>query len=158
MTEGSVSAAVKALEYAEKTLGVHAVHESALVSRSALDDNLNDLSVARDKKRAIEALIQDEEMEIVSEERSKHPEMSQAQMDKHVKVAFHGSPKLRELRDQHTTLVSEIEGLEFDKIIIETDIKIAVARLHELGGYFEYLAAIKKQAGYSNSANETSTS
>jgi hypothetical protein len=48
------------------------------------------------------------------------------------------------LRGELLESIGDVEGLEYDRAMNETDIKIAVARLHELGGYFEYLAAIKR--------------
>jgi len=144
MTAATQTAGRKGLVYAEVTLGVHDVYEEALAFRAALDATLTALGEARDKKRAAEAMLQDAEMNIVAEERGAHPEMSQAQMDKHVKVALSKDTTVRTLRDQLLESIGDVEGLEYDRAMNETDIKIAVARLHELGGYFEYLAAIKR--------------
>jgi hypothetical protein len=144
MTAATQTAGRKALVYAEVTLGVHDVYEEALAFRAGLDETLTALGEARDKKRAVEVMLQDAEMNVISEERSTHPEMSQAQMDKHVKVALSKNDTIRALRQQLLESVGDVEGLEFDRTMNETDIKIAVARLHELGGYFEYLAAIKR--------------
>jgi hypothetical protein len=156
MTTG-VSAAVKALKYAEVDLGVHAVYTECLGKRELLDETLNLLGTARDTKRSIEAQLQDIEMETIIEERGKHPEMSQAQMDKHIKASMYSNPQARILREDHAKLINDIDGLEMDKTMSETDIRIAVARLTELGGYFQYLAAVK-QAAFTNTPSETSTS
>lgn len=153
----STSPALKALKYAEDELGVHAVHEAALKSRQELDECLTALSEARDEKRSIELQLQDAELEVAADERGKHPEMSAAAMDKHLKVALSKDDRVRELREQHTKLIGDVEGCEFDRSIIEVDIKIAVARLQELGGYLQYLAAIK-QADTASKDREANTS
>jgi hypothetical protein len=88
MTTAPVNAAVKALTYAEEQLGVHSVYDEARENYVKLDNLMTDLGNARDKKRTLERDIQDREFEIMSDERSKHPEMSAASMDKHLKLAY----------------------------------------------------------------------
>jgi hypothetical protein len=137
------SPARKALDYAEVTLGVHAAHEQARQARQGLDAILTSISDKRDEKRDVENQIEVHELEILSDERGKHPEMSVAAMDRHLKEVFYKSTHLTELRDVLRRTVGDIEGLEYDRVMFETDIKIAVARMQELGGYLQYLAAIK---------------
>ena len=81
--------------------------------------------------------------------------MSVAAMERHIKTVFFKDSALQDLRVKREAAVSEIEGLEYDVRVIETDIKIAVGRLTELGGYLQYLAAIKLAQTHSK-ANETS--
>jgi hypothetical protein len=154
VTTGTESAAVKALRYAENSLKVHEVYTQALVSRDNLDKTLTDLSEVKDKKRDIEIRLQDVELEVASEERGKHPDMSQAQMDKHLKMKLHDNTDARGYREQLVKIVSDLDGLEFDKTMHETDIKIAVSRMQELAGYLQYLAAIK-QSEIARLASET---
>lgn len=139
----TVSPALKALQYAEQKLGVNTVHEEAVVAHQALDKLLTDLSEAKDQKREKEARLEDKMMEIVADERSKHPEMSEAGMTRHLKLAYSDDEEVRAYRDQIQSLTNSIEGIEYDKSFMETSIKIAVARMHELGGYLVYLASIK---------------
>lgn len=142
----TTSPALKALEYAENKLGVNLVYEDALKNRDQLDALMTELGDARDKKRIVEAKIQDREFEIMSDERSAHPEMSAAAMDKHLKLAYHSDPSLLLLRTEHVAAINDLDGLELDRSVLEIDIRIAVSRLTELGGYFQYLAVIKAQA------------
>lgn len=144
----------KALDYAEQQLGVHEVYEQARKARNDLDECLTRLSEARDKKRDLEFRLSDREMEIAADERGRHPDMSQAAMDKHLKQAFAQDDSWRELREQLSKVIGDAEGYEYDKAIHETDIRIAVARLQELGGYFNYLAAVK-QADEANKTKKT---
>jgi hypothetical protein len=145
----------KAIDYAEEELGVHRVHETALTARANLDRILTSLSEARDARRDLESRIQDREMEVSSDERGKHPEMSDAAMGRHLKVVYNQDDNLRELREQLNKVIGDIEGFDYDRAIEESDIKIAVGRMNELGGYFAYLAAIKlsNQAKSANTAN-----
>jgi len=146
MTTQPVSPQRKALDYAENQLGVTRVYEEAIDKRNELDDLMTDLGNARDKKRSLEAKIQDREFEIMGDERSKHPEMSAAAMDKHLKLAYHGDESLQQLREEHIAVVNELDGLDLDRTMLDVDIRIAVSRLNELGGYLNFLAAIKNQA------------
>lgn len=138
------SPGAKALEYAEGTLKVHRVYHEALQKRNELDEILGELSELRDTKRDLDARLTDAEMEVAADEWSKHPDMSAARMEKHVKVAYSQNDDVRQLREQLIKVTGDIEGREYDRAVVEVDIKIAVARLQELGGYLNYLAAIKQ--------------
>lgn len=137
------SAGLKAVTYAESQLGVNAIFEAAVLARNTLDGTLTELSTVRDRKSDLEYRLQDAEMEVASDERGKHPDMSAAAMEKHMRIALNNTDGVRELREQITKTKSDIDGLEMDKTMAQTDINIAVARLTELGGYLNYLAAIK---------------
>ena len=141
------SPAVKALRYAENELGVHKVYNEARQARQSLDNTLTALSERRDSRRDVEERIIFRELDLTSDERGKHADMSEAAMARHLKLVFHGDSELQQLRTDLRELQDSIEGLEYDKLIAETDIKIAVSRLQELGGYLQYLAVIKSQAG-----------
>lgn len=139
----SPSAARKAVDYAEKDLGVHIVFEVAQTRRTMLDSSLTQLAAERDHKRDLEVQITDREMELTLDEAGHHPEMSVAAMDRHMKQVLARDELLRQLKGDLSSVISNIEGTEYDIRIHETDIKIAVARMTELGGYLQYLAAIK---------------
>lgn len=135
---------LKGLKYAEEQLGVNSVFEYAKTQRANLDAKLTDLAAGKDLRREVEHLIADREIELTSDEYAKHSGMSVAAMERHLKLELPKDPLLRELRAKLGVAVSDIEGLEFDIRMLETDIKIAVARMTELGGYLNYLAAIKQ--------------
>lgn len=134
----------KALAYAENTLGVHTVYQQALDNRTELDKVLTELSEQRDIRRGLEQLQADAEMEVVIEQRGKHPDMAVTRWDKHIKEAFQQNDVVRTVRQNLAAATSTIEGLEYDRTMLETDIKIAIGRMNELGGYFHYLAEVKK--------------
>lgn len=140
----SLSPGAKALAYAEDTLGVHEVYKHAREAHERLDDALTILANSKDKRRALEVKLQDVEMEVAADERSKHADMSAAAMEKHLKIVLNADVQVRDLRRQILDLTNTIEGLEYDRSIEEAAIRIAVARLTELGGYLNYLAAVKQ--------------
>lgn len=141
-----MSDGLKAIKYAEENLLVHEVYKDAKIARERLDDTLTELGKSRDKKRDLEIRLHEAEMEVASNEYGKHPDMAQTRMDKHLKVAIAQDDTCRELREQLSRTTGDIEGLEFDKTIAEVDIKIAVSRMTELGGYLQYLAEVKRAA------------
>lgn len=134
----------KALVYAEETLGVHEVYKRAETARATLDTVLTELSATRDRLRDMEFRLSDRENEVAADERGKHPDMSVSGMEKHLKVALNNDDATRELREQIAKLKSDVEGLDYDRHMSDTDIRIAVARMEQLGGYFHYLAVVKE--------------
>lgn len=132
------------MTYAETELGVHSTHEAALEARQRLDTLFTEVATQRDVRRDVEHAIADRELELTTEEYGKHGlTMSVSAMERHLKMVLPQDEALRQLRSKHVTVVSDIEGLEYDIRLCEADIRIAVARLQELGGYLTYLAAIK---------------
>lgn len=140
MSADTSAASRKAINYAEVRLGVQDIFQEARTARNGLDECLTLLSEARDNKRSVEMAITDREMELLADERSKHADASDAWLGRHLKVVYHDDPLLAASRETLNGLTGDIEGYEFDKNMLETDIKIAVARMNELGGYLQYLA------------------
>lgn len=155
MTVRSISPARKALLYAEQELSVHKVYEKALQDREDLDAVFTDLSSTRDEKRAVDGKIQMREMDLLGDEQAKHPGMSVAAMDRHMKDVLHKDEQVQKLRANLVTLINKLDGLEYDKSILETDIKIGVARMTELGGYLSYLAVIKLNSNLTEKTGAT---
>lgn len=145
----------KALDYVT-SLGLNSVYEQAVAAHENLKKNQDQLLGAKTAKRSLESHKTDVEMELMEEERSRHPDMSQAQMDKHLKVAFSNNAEWRETRDQIEARQSAIDAYETQQHLLDSEIKITVARLHELGGYFQFMAVIK-QAGEARKANTRET-
>lgn len=132
-----------ALQYAEQTLGVHAVYNEANSLAEKLDKFTTDLDTALDKRRVIEEAILDREADLLIEERVYNPSQSATWMDQHMRVQKRKDKLLVSLRQTKNELTSEISGLELDIDVLKSKLKIKVARLEELNGYFQYLAAVK---------------
>jgi hypothetical protein len=134
----------KGLTYAETTLGVHTCYESANAAHSELDEIVTNLDKAQDQRRMLVESIADREAELLNEEWAKHPDMAASRMDQHIRIAKRKDTFLSELRNQLNAVHAEINGLEYDADIQKHRLKIETARMVELGGYLNYLAAIKQ--------------
>lgn len=134
----------KSLKYAEEYLGVHVVFEEAKVLLEALDETLRDLDKAQDERRKLVEDIADREADVLSDEWGKHSDMAVGRMEQHIKVARRRDDLLKALRDRLNIVLATIQGCEYDMDITKVRLRVATARLEELGGYLHYLAAIKQ--------------
>jgi hypothetical protein len=144
MTQGGQAAGSKALAYAEQTLGVHAVFEGVQSAMEQLEQARHILTEYRRYKADEEEKYADAELAFYSDTRATLAEMSQAQFDKHIKVAINQEPELRRLRGVLASRARQIEQAETDVSIFRTRVEVGIARMTELGGYLEYLAAVKR--------------
>jgi hypothetical protein len=145
-----------ALTYAENVLGVHECYNRAQEAHAELDEVVTALDKAQDKRRSLTDAIADREIDLLSEEWAKHPEMAASRMDQHVKIVKRKDTLLSGLRDQLSAVSGEINGLEYDADICKQRIKIESARMVELGGYFNYLSAIKQAETIAKQTNQES--
>jgi hypothetical protein len=139
----------KAIKYAED-MGVHRVFEEVVEQLENLDSLYGDLDKAQDRRRQLEEDYADREVELVGEMRGVHPNMSDTRFKSELKGWERTDKKLREIRVQLNTVRSEIQGLEYDVDLGKLRARVGAARLDELGGYFNYLAAVKNQAEKTN--------
>lgn len=133
----------RALEYAEGHLGVHRVHGEAESLLAEMDEALSALDSAIDARRTLDDQIEDRQMTLLIEERGKAADISQAAMDRRLKELYHKDEMLRRLRMERNAKAGEASGLELDIEHMKYRLKVKVARMQELGGYFQYLAAVK---------------
>lgn len=136
----------KALTYAEETLGVHKIYEILGQHVEDLDVATSDLDKALDWKRELEEKYADREVELISEKRGIHPDISDTRFRQDMKTWERQDPALSQLRIDLNTVKGEIQGIEFDISLTKTRIQVGSARLVELGGYLNYLAVVKNQA------------
>lgn len=133
---------LKALKYVEG-LGLNSVYEHAKERREWLVTIQDRLVQARDVKRRLEEKRLDREMEVSVDEHTKHTSMSATAMKDHLKIALQQDKQLSDIRVSIIGQQQVIDQLEFEVEQINVDIKIAVARLSELGGYFQFMAVLK---------------
>jgi hypothetical protein len=148
----------RALDYAENHLGVHRVHEEAETLLAELDEAMNALDSAIDARRTLDEQIDDRHMLLLIEERGKAADISQAAMDRRLKEVYHKDEELKRLRMQRNAKAGEASGLELDIEHTKYRLKVKVARMEELGGYFQYLAAVKNAESIPAPYAEASTS
>lgn len=133
----------KALKYAEEQLGVHKVFEQTVDLTEQLDILLADLDKAHDRKRQLNEDYADREVALISEMRGVHPSMSDTRFKSEYKGWERTDKELHTIRVELNQVLSSIQGLEYDKSLLELRIKAGSARMVELGGYLQYLAAVK---------------
>ena len=134
----------QALEYAERHLGVHKVYEEAQVHAAKLAELRGQLATQRAEKATAEDEYQTAEYAFITDQRTQLAEMSQTAFDKAIKAAVHNEPNLRALRGALAQRSANIDQTEARVAQVRVDVEISLARMTELGGYFEYLAAIKR--------------
>lgn len=132
-----------ALAYAE-SLGYQAVYTQAIEAHRELDKLFVDLDKAQDERRMFVDRIADREVDILIHEQGLHPEWSANRMEQHMKVAKRQDPALGSLRKEAGRNQAWLSGLEIDKEVLSHTIRIREARMIELGGVFNYLAAVKQ--------------
>lgn len=147
------NAGQKALDYAEQKLKVHAIYENAKLARQSLENVQAEILNLRSEKRSKEHSKATLEMELMERERAKDPSESVAAFERRFKVVLHNDGDIQGIVNDLFILASEIESLEYHSDILIKDIQIAVARMNELGGYFQYLAAVK-QASAANTNSQ----
>lgn len=132
-----------ALAYAE-SLGFQSVFDELLGNQKQLDDLFADLDKAQDERRFVSDAIWDREMQLLSTTQAANPDWSANKVEQQMKVIKHGDDTLKELRLRQRLNHAELDGLEIDKEMTVHRIKTLQARMVELGGYFNYLAAVKQ--------------
>lgn len=135
-----------ALAYAEDTLGVHHVWDEAQGVVIDLNEELDGLDKAQDARRALDQKIEDREMDLLIEERGKHPDHSEAAFARHLKEVLHKDETLKKLKSDRNEQAGIVTGHEIEIKYLNARVTILSARMHELGGYFQYLAVTKQAA------------
>lgn len=134
----------KGLKYAEDQLGVNAVHALAEALAHDLEETRQVLALKRRIKHSSEEAYRDAEIEYLTDERPVHSDLSQTAWEKLARDLIHINPDLRKLRASLADEAYEIEKIEVAIRRMQDDLAVAVARMNELGGYFVYLAEIKR--------------
>lgn len=135
------------VEYAETDLGVHSVYQQALDAQADLDDITTRLDKAQDERRSVVEQIADREAALYGEKHAAHATESATWLKEHMSRFKREDPALKALRAILLDAQSKVGGLEYDLDVRKSQIKILSARMEQLGGYLNYLAAaMNKQA------------
>lgn len=135
----------KGLEYAELKLGVHTVYDEANAALADLDAVVTDLDKAQDERRYLAEDIAQWEADLTRQERAANADMSATAFEQHLKLAKQNDPDLKRLRQQMIGLHSRVSGMEYDMEMLKLKVRVRVARMNELGGYFAYLVQLKAE-------------
>jgi hypothetical protein len=133
----------KGLAYAEQHLGVHSVHDEAHTLTNEAAVLRQKIVTLKHAKADAEALYLDAEYDFISDLRGANKDMSQTAFHALSKTEVHRDANLRSIRATLASSAAEIERAEADLSTLKLRIEIAVARMHELGGYLGYLASLK---------------
>lgn len=133
-----------ALDYAERELGVHSIFDHTQMHLEQHDTERSRLDNLCKRKAEKEADYTLAEYEFISEARAADPDSSQTAFEKAVKRLVALNPRLRELRKELVELAYEIDMSETNVARYRMMTELGIARMNELGGYFQYLAAIKQ--------------
>lgn len=144
----------KGLLYAEKDLGVHTVYQEATAALQNLDEVVTDLDKAQDERRYLAEDIAQWEADLTLRERGANSEMSATAFEQYLKLAKQNDKDLKRLRQQMIGLHSRIQGLEYDMEMLKLKVRVKVARMNELGGYFAYLVQLKAETPTTPTAQE----
>jgi len=136
---------VRALQYAENNLGVHEVWQEAKTLLGQMEQAVSQVDKARSEKRRLEDRILDEEARLLIEERSKHPDQSEAAFKSQYSARKRIDPQLLQLRADLNDVSDKLDTFQSQVEVLKYDLRIKTARLDELGGYLQYLAAIKAE-------------
>lgn len=136
-----------AVDYAEDDLRVHEVYEVARTAWFRMESARTELLGMRATKRRIENRIADREADIMADVTAAlGGAASQAAIDRQVKLQIGTDPDLRQLRREALDHQDDIDGQETNAALAKAQIEIETGRMHELGGYLQYLAAAKSAA------------
>lgn len=133
----------RGVKYAEEQLRVHDVHAEAKAHAHDADTQRRNLALKRRAKVAAEEAYTDAELAFIAVTRGQNSSMSQTAFDKFVKGEIHLDPELRKMRGGLADLAYEIDGIEAEIRRSQNLLDAATARMVELGGYLDYLAALK---------------
>lgn len=133
----------KSLAYAEVTLGVHLVYDEARDLLKQHEELMQWIAASRSTRRLIEEQIQNLETDIQLDETGKHATMSATALKEKIKLETARNPSHRDLRTRLREVQNELDNFELRRSSLDNHLKAVTARMNELGGYLQYLAAIK---------------
>ena len=132
-----------AIDYAETVVGVHTVWQEAQQCQERLDTATNTAVGAQAKRRFLDEQIENREMDLLIEERGKHPDHTEAAFTRHLKVVQHSDEELKRLKAERSAVAMAAIGADSAVDHERAVLRMLSARMEQQGGYFAYLAACK---------------
>lgn len=133
----------RAMNYAEQNLGVHTVYSDARKLSEQLRLDNNAVTEWADQRRRINEALADREHVLVNQTRGKHPDDSVAAFDRRMKEVLQEDADMRRLRGEAMDAHMKHERAELQVRETEFQIRIATARMEELGGLLQFYGATK---------------
>lgn len=137
------------VEYAEQTLKVHEVHETAVDALKRLEQGLQDRLKCQVYIRQCKSTITDREMVVANDVRAADPEASLAAFERSLKIAVHDDPELKKLRNLLDAAHNDLDMAEATVEAMKATARVQSSRMVELGGLLEFYAVTKRTASKS---------
>lgn len=134
------------VQYAEEDLGVHEVWEQAQQRLDQHHQCKTTYLLSLRQIRELKERMRTREMEIVSDERGKFPDMKQTPFRDHIKGAFEDDADLSTLRAGLAVLESERDQSKADMDHHALGVHATTARMSELAGLLNFYSAAKAAA------------
>lgn len=132
----------RAVQYAEE-LGLNTSHENAIGAAEALGILYHQRAQGEADIRHLKAVIEAHVADVTNEV-SSQTFASQAAFDRAVKQALVSNEDLQNMQEQLRGKQNHVGEIEAEIRSNEAALRVANARMNELGGYFNYLAASKE--------------
>lgn len=133
----------RAVRYAEDSLGVNDVFSTTVEIESSLRKLLAERAGIEQAVNGIKAGIELRTSDLRADVRGDNPTVSATAYESAVKDVLASDGKLRKWREELLSKTNRLLDLEAQIRVEELEHRSRVARLHELGGYFQYLASSK---------------
>jgi hypothetical protein len=146
----------RAVGYAHK-LGFQTAYDEAVTAESIIAEAHGEVLKANRNKRELADGILDRQADLAVEERGRLSELSATAFDAHMKVAIRNDGRLIELRAELSNASYQGEKAEQRAREAELTIRNRTARMMELGGYFQYLAATALLQANNTTSQENSS-
>lgn len=134
----------RALSYAEDQLGVHRTWTELQEVTTRLQDLYRDRGRFEAETRSLDHQTEQRKNDILREVHLVREGQSEAALTRMYRLECAGDDQLASIQDMHLEAMSRRDAVNADIYGAEQNHKAYVARLRELGGYFEYLASVKQ--------------
>lgn len=131
------------VQYAEDALGVHQVYETAMALQSQFQDLTDTLNNLRNIKRDQEMDLQVTEADVTLQVMNDTMGESLAARERAIKTALAESDDVQNKKQQVRVTTDLIAENESNRAAIKLRVESLNARMIQLGGYLQYLAAAK---------------
>lgn len=131
------------ITYAEDTLGVHEIFTEIETVAKQLEAALESQNEFKQSLRLRDEEIEEIEYDLAVEVKAADPKLSLAAQEREVKSRLMDSHIWAQAKLSRNNKADELSSMEILVRTLELRHRTLVARMNELGGYFQYLAACK---------------
>lgn len=146
----------KAIGYAEDVLGVHTTYAEARSVIAQLREAYEELTLAKAERRTLVLSAQEYETEVVEEVYRTSSDASVSAIERSIKRVIANDDFLIRNREEQSSMTSRVDAAEHRVRVLTAESQVLAARINEIGGYLNFLAAAK--LAHANTASQTSQS